>query len=99
MKSFLDNLQSSGNTLKVPMSSAEGTCVPLGTFQNDTDVVPKLVCFASPSPSWQWAKRHKDSTSGKLGQSCSHKEPPHTGRQRPSLPVRKHTLAFVSLSK
>lgn len=81
------------------MSSAGGTCVPLGTSQNDTDVVPKLICFASPSPSWQWAKKHKDSTSGKLGQSCSHKEPPHTGRQRPSLLVRKHTLAFASPSK
>lgn len=53
MKSFSDNRQSSGNTLKVPMSSAEGTCVPLGTFQNDTDMVPKLVCFASPSHSCQ----------------------------------------------
>lgn len=35
------------------MSSAEGTCVPLGTFQNDTDMVQKLVFFASPSPSCQ----------------------------------------------
>lgn len=99
MKTFSNNPQSSANTLKVPMSSAEGTCGPLGTFQNDTDVVLKLVCFASPSPSWQWAKRHKESTSGTLGQSCSHKEPPHMGRLRPSLLVHKHRLAFASLSK
>lgn len=53
MKSFLDNLQSSVDTLKVPMSSAKGICVTLGTFQNDTDMVPKLVCFASPFHSCQ----------------------------------------------
>lgn len=47
MKSFLDNLQSSGNTLKVPMSSAEGTRVPLGTSQNDRHGAEAcLLCFS-----------------------------------------------------
>lgn len=49
MKSVLDKPQSSMNTVKVQTPYAEGTHVPLRTFQNDTDVVPRLVFFASPS--------------------------------------------------